>query len=189
MPRLYAAAYLAPSRRRPPDSPSGVARAFYATLAQETFPYDIGDDLSFFAASFHMGPVTWGVCRPDVRGAIKPGDWMVLFSAQKYDVPAPTTRYRFVAALCVEAKITHADIHSSPTAALFGEYLNLLIRPHGSGWEHFEPGLHSSQWHNDWMWRLCQRRGFGKADIVAASKLHSPGRATHLWRPPVADSG
>ena len=83
MPNLYAVAYLCPAHiecRRLEDL-SESASAFYEAVAQDPFPHDVGDDPSFFSARYHNGPVTWGVCRSDVRGAIKDGDWVVFFAA------------------------------------------------------------------------------------------------------------
>ena len=115
---------------------------------------------------------------------------MVFFSAQKDEPPTTTTRYRFVAALRVEARITHTNIFEGGSARLYRDYLNLLIRPSGDGWEHFEPGLHPSQWHDDWMWRLCARRGLRKADVATSGRRHQPGDLLTLGtRPlPIADS-
>jgi hypothetical protein len=174
--RLYAAAYH--SRLQPPPSrPSETAAALYAAAASSEFPYDSGDDPAFFSARHHNGPITWGVCRPDVRRAIRPGDWMVFFSL-KWDEEARLTRYRFSAALCVQEKLTHTDLFGSPAPGPYSEYLNLLIRPRGSGWEHYEPSLHPRLWHTDWLWRICRDRRLGahKSEVVNAGERHHPGQ-------------
>lgn len=169
-PRLYVAVYH--SRHQPPPAhPSETAAALYAALGSGEFPYDGGDDPSFFSARHHDGSVTWGVCRADVRGAIRKGDWVVFISLQE-DEDAGLTRYRFVAALCVERKLAHTSLFDGP----FAGYLNLLIRPSGEGWEHHEPSLRKG--HVDWLWRICRGRGLGKRkpDVKAEGKRHRPGQ-------------
>src|SRR5206468_2904347 len=104
-------------------------------------------DPSFFSSSYHHSPVTWGVCRPDVRCNIKVGDWVAFFSAEHSREAPSTTRYRFVGALLVESKLPHTSL-SAPGSPFAGN-LNLLIRPRDGGWEHYEPGLRASQWHKD----------------------------------------
>ena len=161
MTELYAAAYIAPlpRERLSPPEPSETTRAFYKEVEKSTFPYDIGDDPAFYSASYHNGPVTWGVCRTDVRCAITIGDWMVFFSSEKNGM---ITRYRFVAALCVENKLRHTSIFEPHVNQVYRSYLNLLIRPNGAGWEHFEPALHPKKptfkggWHDDWLWKICE---------------------------------
>jgi hypothetical protein len=155
-----------------------MTRAFYEKARKNTFPYDIGDDPAFFSASHLSGPVTWGVCRPDVRSAIGTGDWIVFFSNQR-DLQY-ITHYRLVAALCVEEKLRHTSLFEPSGNQMYRDYLNLLIRPNGSGWEHFEPAMHPSEWHRCWSWRMCERhalrkQGLRKKEVVAAGKRHIGG--------------
>jgi hypothetical protein len=50
------------------------------------------------------------VCRPDVRGAIGAGDWIVFFAGVEKAASARGSReYLFVAALCVDKTMRHAD--------------------------------------------------------------------------------
>jgi hypothetical protein len=184
MPRLYAAAYIVPTlkARRFRADPSQTAASFYATVKADDFPYDVGDDPSFFAASHHGGPVTWGVCRPDVRQAICRGDWMVFFSAEKDTQDSAVTRYRFVAALCVEEKLSHMALFSPSINMPYRDYLNLLIRPNGTGWEHYEPlfGERDRNYHKDWLWRVSRTRRLRKSDVDSAGRQHFPGQALPL---------
>src|SRR5205823_9310754 len=117
-------------------------------------------------------------------------DWIAFFSAERDGQEMAVTRYSFVAALCVERKIAHTAIFDAPEHCRYREYLNLLIRPKGSGWEHFEPGLHPSDWHGDWLWRISERRGLRKKDMVAAGERHAPGTALSVRgrSVPVAES-
>jgi hypothetical protein len=100
------------------------------------FPYDAGDDPAFFSALYYDGPVTWGVCRPNVRCPIRKNDGVVFFAEQKDS--QDNSNYRFVAALRVADKIEHTALSMHP---LFSQYFNLVIRPCGAGWEHHESGL------------------------------------------------
>jgi hypothetical protein len=171
-------------RLLPPET-SELARAFYAEAKNSRFPYDIGDDPAFFSARFYDGPVTWGVCRADVRCATAVGDWIVFFSCETDDHdqlgPVSTvTRYRFEAALCIETKLQHTSLFE-PQGNMLGSYLNLLVRPNGPGWEHFEPALHPSKrlfyLYEDWTWRICCRSQVSrKADLIAQSHQHVAGQ-------------
>jgi hypothetical protein len=171
MTELYAAAYIAPlpTQRHLPPEPSEITRAFYEKAGKSTFPYDIGDDPAFFSAYHLNGPVTWGVCRADVRCAIARGDWMVFFSSELDRQNQTIKCYRFVGALCVENKLRHTSLFEPHVNQSYRSYLNLLIRPKGSGWEHFEPALSPSKrtsesgWHDDWSWRMCERHVLGRS--------------------------
>ena len=116
--------------------------------------------------------MTWGVCRQDVRRMVAPGDWMVFFSAAR-ELRSGLTRYRFVAALLVEEKISQLEIFEQERLRPYREYLNLLIRPSGSGWEHFEPGM--AWFHGDWLWRIAETKGLRKPAVEAAAIQHQTG--------------
>jgi hypothetical protein len=183
MPRVYAAAYLVPQARRFRDDLSKIAADFREAVRANDFPYDVGDDPSFFAARRHGGPVTWGVCRPDVRQAICCGDWMVFFAAEKDIQDSAVTHYRFVAALCVEEKLSHMALFSPSTNIPYRDYLNLLIRPNGSGWEHYEPLFDEKDrrnYHKDWLWRVSRTHRLLKRDVVNAGEQHVPGQPLPL---------
>lgn len=180
MPTLVTAAYSAPTvvERRKSAGTSEAAAAFSTA---DDFPYDVGDDPAFFSARLHNGPVTWGVCRSDVRRMVQPDDVVVFFSfSPQGDKNAKRTDYRFVAALTVDRKISHDDIFNGAEAR-FQNYLNLLIRPAGEGWERHEPAARVGKWHPDWLWRLGaapERRKAGKwlkEHAEAAGKTHHPG--------------
>jgi hypothetical protein len=190
---LYAAAYLAPlpTQRHSPPAPSEMTRAFYKEAGESTFPYDIGDDPAFYSASYHHGPITWGVCRADVRQAIAVGDWIVFFSSELDGQNGTVTRYRFVAALCVENKLRHTSLFQPHVSQSYSSYLNLLIRPSGTGWEHFEPALNPFKrtfeggWHGDWSWRICEPQRRLKEEFVAAGKRHVAGASLTIGEDPL----
>ncbi len=194
MTRMFAGAYLVTHGRQSlADDPTAIVSGFYDAMGKHEFPFDLGDDPAFFSARYHDGPVTWGVCRPDVRRSIQTGEWMVFFAAEKEDRYSALTRYRFSAALRVERKISHEAIFTHPSEFLFRGYLNLLIRRRGrDGWEHFEPCLRKRDWHTDWLWRISDpiRKRFHKRDFVAAGDRHHRGDSLSVnGRPaPIADS-
>src|SRR5690348_4155095 len=123
MPELWAAVYLSREPEEAPHSATPTAAAFHAEAGSGAFPYDAGDDPSFFSARFHDGPVTWGVCRHDVRSAVEPGDWVVFFSAGPDDRSESVTCYRFVATLQVQRKISQTAIFADPANSTFQNYL------------------------------------------------------------------
>ena len=147
------------------------------------WPYELGDDPSFYSAKDIGGPITWGVCRPDVRSKASVGDAVAFFAAN-FEEGEPTIQYYFVGALMVQHKVTHATIHRERHLAPLREYLNLLVRPKGDGWEHFEPSLPRSMWHDDWLWRIVTTRHL-KADVVKASSAHRSGRTLEILGEPV----
>lgn len=130
------------------------------------WPYDTGDDPSFFSARHCGGQVTWGICRQQVRNRIEPGDVVVLFSFRKEKL-RESFEYRLCAIVTVQRKVRQSDIWVDPALRVFRRYLNLLIRPaKRMGWEHFEPGLPTKKWHDDWVWRLAEHDGFRKRDFA-----------------------
>src|SRR5439155_15828673 len=96
---------------------------------------------------------------------IRRDDCVAFFSAER---DGPKFRYSFVAGLQVERLTSQAAIWSPGADEALSRYLNLLVRPSGGGWEHHEPGLHRRDWHPDWIWRMCVRKGMDKDRVLAA---------------------
>src|SRR5438094_6462895 len=117
MPDLYAGVYHAvgPDGRHSIADSCGKPASLFEIAREDKFPYDVGDDPAFLSARRYGGRVTWGVCRPDVRTAIRPD----------------------------EKNVRQTELFESPAMRVYLRYLNLLIRRKGSGWEHREPGLSS----------------------------------------------
>lgn len=93
--RLYIVAYINRAPSAPSAKPSRLASSFFRTInSSKSWPLDVSDDPAFFSASFLRGPVTWGVCRADVRNAIAVNDWIAFFSATSAP-QSKTTIYRF----------------------------------------------------------------------------------------------
>jgi len=174
MTRILTVAYLARQPRAgPSDHFSSLARAFSVAQSKADWPYDVGDDPAFFCADLLNGPVTWGVCRQDARSQLQPDD-LVLFFASSYDAARRISIYRLSAGLTVELTITQDQVFGA-SASPFAQYLNLLVRPKARGWEHFEPGLPLNEWHDDWLWRVCDHKGSRKHEFVLAGKNHKAG--------------
>jgi hypothetical protein len=136
--------------------------AVYLSSADSGWPLDDGDDPSFAASERFRatgGVLTWGVCRRDVRNALIPGDLVVFFAADRLQERRPRpARYFFVGFATVDRKIAQSNIWTTHQLTTFRRYHNLLIRPAGSGFEHFEPGLPRARWHGDWFWRMTRER-------------------------------
>lgn len=128
---------------------------YLAPNASGTWPYDVGDDPSFHASSVAHGfggRLSWGVCRPNVRNRINPGDVVVFFAAE--DARAEALRvYRFAGWARVDELVSQTDIWRDDRLEGFRNYRNLLIRPVGDtdDFEHYEAGKP----HPDWLWRLA----------------------------------
>ncbi len=114
--------------------------------------YDNGDDPSFYVAR-KGGLLTWGVCRQDVRNAIKRGSIVVFFS---YTSHAKKVRYRLSAvatvADTVDRRIVFSDSRFQKHTDL---YLNVLIKPEKYGWKYEESDRAPDARHSDWLWRIA----------------------------------
>jgi len=80
------------------------------------------------------------------------------------------SEYRICALATVDKKISQIEIWKDKSHRKFRRYFNLLIRPSRSkhnAWEHFEPTLHGSRLHHDWLWRMAEHQGFRKRDFKA----------------------
>jgi hypothetical protein len=111
----------------------------HRALSQQTWPYDYGDDPSFFCRKHKGGALTWGICRADVRSQLQPGDIVVFFS---FTTNASEATYRLSAIATVEQKIPQSSIFLDPKFRTYRRYLNLLIKPadsNGKDWIHEEP--------------------------------------------------
>lgn len=142
------------------------------------WPYDNGDDPSFYSMRSLGGPLTWGVCRPDIRNIIKKGDIVVFFSFQK-DNRNKETEYRFCCVATVEDKISQAEIWQEEDLKVFRNYHNLLVKPSkiNGVWEHFEPSLQGKHAHKHWLWRCTTQSHLKKNQLIEISKtnMFKPG--------------
>lgn len=174
MTTVFTACYLADRNRERPLTDNPVAQAFFrasAPTAPCAFPFDGSDDPAFFSAKHLNGPVSWGVCRTDVRNRVKRGDWVVFF-ARESTGEADDWQYRFVAVLKVEQKTSGWN-----PPGQFDRYLNRLVVHDRDAcvWRHAEPSTLEREWHADWMWRLSAGPRGRKHALVKKGK---EGRAT-----------
>lgn len=149
--------------------------AVYLRRPGSEWPLDIGDDPCFGWAYETSAPITWGVCRPDLRNALAIGDVVTFFAADKLGDRRPA-RYSWVGYATVADKICQADVFRRREHARYRAAPNLLIRPDELGrFEHFEPALAESDWHGDWLWRLVKtRRKKQDFESVHASNVYDP---------------
>lgn len=144
---------------------SGQFEVVERAIKEEPWPYDNGDDPSFYVAK-HDGRLTWGVCRQDsrnplsapaaVNGARQEGAIAVFFSFSTLD--DEQVRYRLCAVATVEEKLDHraafrdARLKDHP-------YINTMIRPRDGKWHFDETNRPKEHVHGDWLWRMCDLRG------------------------------
>lgn len=135
-------------------------------IEAKEWPYDNGDDPSFFAARHDGGLLTWGVCRRDVRSKIRPGDMCVFLAFTK---EREIIRYKMSAVATVLEKLDRRSVvHDSRFQGK--TYINLLIRPDGNGWKYDEDDRHKGDRHSDWLWRLSEHGPTGKKQFNAQNK-------------------
>ena len=133
----------------------GQCAAVEAAIEKREWPYDNGDDPSFYVARKCGGRLTWGVCRQDLRNAIRTGSIVVFLSFDPSVRPIP---YRLSAVATVEQKLNRRAAYLHPQ--LRGKpYINTLIRPVNGGWRHEETDRPDWARHHDWLWRLADHRG------------------------------
>jgi hypothetical protein len=165
--RIYFAPFHAASDGKATSPCGSTIAAFKKAVKLQDWPYDNGDDPSFYATRKFAGQLSWGICRQDVRNRLCPGDVVVFFSFRKFSETGDS-EYRLCALASVDRKVSQYDIWQDKRLETYRKYFNLLIRPSRSRhsvWEHFEPTLEGSRMHHDWLWRIAEHQGFRKADF------------------------
>lgn len=147
------------------DDASGQYRLVEQAIRNGEWPYDNGDDPSFYVAR-RGGLLTWGVCRQDLRNAIAKGSIVVFFSF------TPVTDNRFQYRLCAVAtvadKVDHRALHSDVRFTWSQHlYINGLIVPERGGWRHDETNRSPSHRHRDWLWRMADHRRMTRKEFEA----------------------
>jgi hypothetical protein len=188
------AVYLVCFHSQEPESLVGCERQFLTVeraIKNQEWPYDNGDDPSFYVAR-KGGPLTWGVCRQDLRNSIAKGSIVVFFSF------TPLTQgevlYRLCAVETVADKLDHRAVHRDRRFSRFrGLYLNTLIAPEVGGWRYDETDRHLKQRHSDWLWRIADHRGITQEEFDAKYEgIYRSGRirqvAVDSAKPLLADS-
>jgi hypothetical protein len=163
---LYLATYNVADAPRAPQEPTNVCRQFINAVNRSRWPYDVGDDPSFFCARHFAeggGALTWGICRRPLRCCLREGtdgpgtgDTVAFFAHQVCS--GGLSIYRFSGFATVARKVSQTAIYLDDSLKVYRHYLNLLIRPGESdGFEHCE--THPGKPHSDWLWRMVSRSG------------------------------
>lgn len=154
------AVYLLCYHSQKPASLVGSERQFLAVesaIKEGVWPYDNGDDPSFFVAR-QSGPLTWGICRQDVRNSIRVGSIAAFFSFTPME--DGQVLYRLCAVTTVLSKQDVRSLHRERRFAGFRNlYINALIRPVKNGWQYDESDRAESNRHKDWLWRIAAHNG------------------------------
>ena len=153
--RQETAIYICAFHSRPGQDLNGATGQFARVekaIIDGEWPYDNGDDPSFYVAR-HGGPLTWGVCRRDVRSSIEPGA-VVVFISFTEGLKKQIT-YRLCAVATVAEKIEHTRVGQDQRFSS-NRYINVLIRRQNGYWIHDEDDRPSSAQHSDWLWRIAQ---------------------------------
>jgi hypothetical protein len=165
--RIYIAPFHASSGDSAGSPCGSTIAAFQNSVTRQEWPYDNGDDPSFYSISKFGGQLSWGVCRQDVRNRLSSGDIVVFFSFRKF-AERGDSEYRLCAVATVHQKVSQIELWEDRKLRNFTKYFNLLVRPSTSrpgAWEHFEPTLHGARVHGDWLWRIADHRGLRKDDF------------------------
>lgn len=145
------------------DGSRGQFLAVEEAIRDGLWPYDNGDDPSFYVAR-EGGPLTWGVCRQEVRNSIPIGSIAVFFSFT--EMTSRDVLYRLCAVTTVIDKGDVRALHREERfARLRGLYINSVIRPDKAGWRYDESDRPASQRHGDWLWRISEHRGLTQAQF------------------------
>jgi hypothetical protein len=160
---------------------------FLADYWRDDRYFDWGDDPSFFGALDVFGDATrasWGVCRPNVRNRVTPGDGIVfvvlkpqvIVNSRGTRVPSGPADYFYVGFGTVGEVLDRAEIWANPEFETYRGFFNALARPNASG------GLENVEVfprHNDW------DRGRAQAPVVlfdsttSCFNLGSPSLVAH----------
>jgi hypothetical protein len=100
------------------------------------------------------GRLSWGVCRPDLRNKITPGDVVVFVAADRLRDHRPA-RYRLAGWGTADQFVSQVEVWQREDLAVFRRYRNLLIRPSAdkTSFVHCETQAPA---HPDWLWRLAR---------------------------------
>lgn len=130
--------------------------------------FDVTDDPSFYCHLKGMGPLTWGICRPDVRTKLEKGD-IVVFICYDED----NNNYYLSAVTTVADKIRQTDIWTKNKYCHFKEHFNLIIKKTESGnWYHEEPLPNEKNLHSNWDIKILKK--IPKSEFTFSNNTISP---------------
>jgi hypothetical protein len=185
--RIYFAPFHATSGGSSKSPCGSTIATFKVAVSRQEWPYDNGDDPSFYATRTSGGQLTWGVCRQDVRNHLRPEDMVVFFSFRRFEETGDS-EYRLCAVATVEDRVRQTELYECKHLRCYTKYFNLLIRPSKSSngvWEHFEPALEGSRIHGDWLWRIADHDGLEKDDFTKLEGTDRFARGAAIRRRPV----
>ena len=164
MPNIYICCYHSERGRHLNAGAQGNFLDVEQAIADQVWPYDNGDDPSFYIASRHDTPLTWGVCRGNVRRSIQPRNVVAFLAFQQSD--DGLICYYLSAVATVAEKISHQVAFGHPH---FGNapYLNRLIAQVNGGWVQAEQDRPMAARHGDWEQRIADE------SYVIFSRLHN----------------
>ncbi len=152
---LVTAIYLVPYHSEPGlhlDGSKGQFAVVEKAIVAREWPYDNGDDPSFYVVR-KGGPLTWGVCRQDVRNGIERGSIVVFFSFTSH---GRAIRYRLSAVATVADSIDRREVFGDTRFRKYRDlYRNILVRPGKRGWRYDESDRAPDARHDDWLWRIA----------------------------------
>ena len=150
---------------------------------------DWGDDPSFFAAQHFLGSVnraSWGVCRPDVRACLDPGDFVVFFCAKPTEAEPSRVHYFFVGVATVRETIDRQSIWQEPQYFAYQRFYNVLAKYSGGVPEQYEQ-FHP--YHKNWSNRLSPYILFDPSSDLTSLNIRNPlwvatstGEIPETWR-------
>jgi hypothetical protein len=156
---VYVCPYMVgpPETLSSPRHPTALSEDFVEALGRREWPYDLGDDPSFYCSrrfATEGAALSWGICRRNVRTLVEQGDTVAFFGVESHDGGKD---YRFSAFATVAKTVSQLDIWTNDDLAIYRRYLNLLIVPDGKAYAHREaqPGNQ----HENWLWRMTTSRG------------------------------
>lgn len=120
-------------------------KRFLDIYYNDTSYFDWGDDPSFFAAHYRLGDVrlaSWGVCRPDVRAVLNPGDFVVFFCGRAEPGTEGCWKYFFVGVGSVSRALSRTEVWQQSRFTPYRQFYNILAKATTSGWaqqETFHP--------------------------------------------------
>ena len=85
---------------------------YLAAPGPSAWPVDVGDDPAFECSRLYAkvgGRLSWGVCRPDLRNEITPGDMVVFVAADRLRDHRPA-RYRLAGWGTAERLVSQVEV-------------------------------------------------------------------------------
>jgi hypothetical protein len=128
-------------------------QTFLSRYGQPNCFYDWGDDPAFFSATELFGDpryASWGVCRPNVRRQLTPGDLVIFFCGRQSSSTAGFWDYFYLGFGTVREAVERRRIWEDDKYIVHRSFFNLLVNYPDGVEEHYEP---FGEPHADWQKR------------------------------------